>query len=66
MPLVAERLPARGRGTGPGTGPDPRAAALTASALACLETAQEIWAQHPGPGLGRVLDQGMSAVCALD
>lgn len=62
MPLVAERLPARG----PGVGPDPRAAAVTASALACLETAQEIWAQHPGPGLGAVLDQGMSAVCALD
>lgn len=61
-PLVAERMVAR-KG---GVGPDPRAAALTASALACLETAQEIWSQHPGSRLGAVLDEGMSAVCTLD
>lgn len=56
-PLVAERLP-RQRGRGPHV----RAAALTGSALACLEAAQDAWATHPGSRLGSLLDDAMAAV----
>ena len=56
-PLVAERLP-RQRGRGPHV----RAAALTGSALACLEAAQDAWAAHPGSRLGSLLDDAMAAV----
>jgi AcrR family transcriptional regulator len=54
-PLVAERLPARRRRTGP----DVRADAVTGSALACLEAAQETWARHPGSSLAALLDEAM-------
>lgn len=60
-PLVAVRLPERaGRRT-----PDLRAAALTASALSCLEIAQESWAEHPGSRLGTLLDETMATVAPL-
>ncbi len=57
-PVVAERLPAR-RGR---SGPDVRASAIVSCALACLETAQEAWADHPGSRLPTLLDQAMTAV----
>ncbi|MET0928226.1 MAG: TetR family transcriptional regulator [Aeromicrobium sp.] len=59
-PLTAERLPARSD-----TGPDVRAAAVTGSAMACLEAAQAAWAEHPGSSLARLLDAGMEAVSPL-
>jgi AcrR family transcriptional regulator len=58
VPLVAERLPRRPRGRTP----DIRAAALTVSALACLEAAQGAWADHEGTRLSTLLDQAMAAV----
>jgi AcrR family transcriptional regulator len=58
VPLVAERLPRRNGGRAP----DIRAASLTASALACLEIAQDAWADHEGTRLSTLLDQAMSAV----
>lgn len=60
-PLVAERLPRRR-----GKGPDVRAAAVTASALACLGTAQDAWAANPGSRLATLLDQAMGAVTPLE
>lgn len=57
-PVVAGRLPVRRAGSAP----DVRAAALVASALSCLETAQAAWAAHPHSRLGTLLDQAMSAV----
>jgi AcrR family transcriptional regulator len=57
-PLVAVRLPRRHGGRGP----DVRAAALTASALACLEVAQEAWVDEPRSRLSTLLDQAMAAV----
>ncbi|MBB6627486.1 TetR family transcriptional regulator [Nocardioides sp. KIGAM211] len=60
-PLVAERLPSRGRTRRP----DTRADAVTGSALACLEAAQEVWADHPGAQLGQLLDDAMGAVAPL-
>ena len=57
-PLVAARLPRRHGGRGP----DVRAAALAASALACLEVAQETWVDEPRSRLSTLLDQAMAAV----
>ena len=57
-PAVVARLPAR-RG---GAVPDVRAAAVVASALACLETAQAAWADRPGSRLSTLLDQAMAAL----
>ncbi|WP_167736196.1 TetR family transcriptional regulator [Nocardioides sp. 503] len=59
-PLVTARLP-RGRGAAA----DVRAAAVTGSALACLEAAQDAWTDHPGTSLPRLLDQAMAAVAPL-
>jgi AcrR family transcriptional regulator len=58
QPAIAERLPGR-RG---GSTPDVRAAAIVASALSCLETAQDAWAAHPASRLSSLLDQAMAAV----
>lgn len=58
IPLVAARLPRRNGGRGP----DVRATALTASALACLEIAQDAWADHAGTRLSTLLDHAMAAV----
>jgi AcrR family transcriptional regulator len=60
VPLVAERLPRRQRARTP----DIRAAALTVSALACLEAAQDAWADHEGTRLSTLLDQAMAAVAS--
>lgn len=57
-PYVAVRLPKRAAGRGP----DPRARAVAASAIACLETAQAMWAEHPNARLTTLLDQAMSSV----
>lgn len=59
-PVVAERLPSHHAGSTP----DVRAAAIVASALSCLETAQEAWADHPRSRLSTLLDQAMAAVTA--
>lgn len=59
-PLVAARLP-RTRGAAN----DVRASAVTGSALACLEAAQDHWTDHPGSSLPRLLDQAMAAVAPL-
>ncbi|WP_147067284.1 TetR family transcriptional regulator [Terrabacter aerolatus] len=61
-PLVGERMPRR-RGH---RGPDVRAAALTSSALACLEIAQATWAADPSVRLAPLLDELMGAVSPLD
>src|SRR3954470_19453848 len=58
QPAVAERLPARRGGSTPGV----RAAAIVASALSCLETAQDAWADHAASRLSTLLDQAMAAV----
>jgi len=60
-PLTAERLPARIAGSGP----DTRAAAITGSAIACLEAAQIAWAQNSGSSLATLLDEAMGAVAPL-
>ncbi len=60
VPVVADRLPGRRSGNTP----DVRAAAIVASALACLETAQDAWADHPHSRLSTLLDQAMAAVTA--
>jgi hypothetical protein len=59
-PVVAARLPSR-RG---GSVPDLRAAAIVASALSCLESAQDTWADHPTSRLATLLDLAMSTVTA--
>jgi AcrR family transcriptional regulator len=59
-PAVAERLPRRRAGSSP----DVRAAAIVASALSCLETAQNAWAAHPHSRLSTLLDQAMAAIAA--
>jgi AcrR family transcriptional regulator len=59
-PAVAERLPRRRAGNSP----DVRAAAIVASALSCLETAQGAWAEHPHSRLSTLLDQAMTTVTA--
>jgi ABC-type Fe3+ transport system substrate-binding protein len=59
-PAVAERLPRRRAGSSP----DVRAAAIVASALSCLETAQGAWAEHPDSRLSTLLDQAMTTVTA--
>jgi AcrR family transcriptional regulator len=65
-PLVALRLPGSDEGPGRGgNGPDVRAAAVSASALACLDAAQETWADHPGARLATLLDEAMGAVSPL-
>ena len=57
VPLVAERLsPWRRRR------PDTRPAAIVGSALACLDAAQEAWADNPGTSLSTVLDEAMGAL----
>lgn len=58
VPLVAERLPRRQGGRGP----DVRAAAVTACALACLEVAQDAWADHQHSRLSTLLDHAMSSL----
>jgi AcrR family transcriptional regulator len=58
-PLVARRLPPAPAGTAA----DPRAAAVAASAVACLEAAQVAWAENPGTSSGDLLDDAMGAVC---
>ena len=60
-PHVAARLPKRSSARGP----DPRARAVAASAIACLETAQELWADHPNARLSTLLDQAMASVASL-
>ena len=60
-PHVAVRLPRRAGGRGP----DPRARAVAASAIACLETAQELWAHDPRARLSTLVDQAMSSVADL-
>jgi len=60
-PHVAVRLPRRTSGRGP----DPRARAVAASAIACLETAQELWAHHDGSRLAALVDQAMASVAPL-
>lgn len=57
VPLVTERLPPWRRRS-----PDSRAAAVAGSALACLDAAQEAWADNPGSSLGSLLDEAMAAV----
>jgi AcrR family transcriptional regulator len=56
-PLVARRLAPRTARRGP----DPRAAAITGSALACLEAAQEMWAKDEDSSLAQLLDEAMGA-----
>ena len=60
-PLVAERMPRRRAHRGP----DVRAAAMTSSALACLEIAQTTWAGDPSVRLAPLLDEVMGAVSPL-
>ena len=60
-PLVVARLPKRRARRSP----DIRAAALTASALACLEAAQDVWTDHPDADLGALVDEAMSTVAPL-
>jgi len=60
-PHVATRLPKRTSRRGP----DPRARAVAASAIACLETAQELWAHHDRVRLSTLLDQAMASVSSL-
>jgi AcrR family transcriptional regulator len=57
-PVVAERLPRRHTGNSP----DVRAAAIVASALSCLETAQNAWAGNAHSRMSTLLDQAMAAV----
>jgi hypothetical protein len=59
-PAVAERLPGRRAGSTP----DVRATAIMASALSCLETAQDACAAHPTSRLSTLLDQAMAAVAS--
>lgn len=54
-PPVARRLPA-------GRGREMRAAAVTGAALACLDAAQQAWADQPSSRLGTLLDQAMGAL----
>jgi AcrR family transcriptional regulator len=61
-PHVAPRLPKRAGGRGP----DPRARSVAASAIACLETSQELWAHHDHVRLSTLLDQAMASVASLD
>lgn len=60
-PLTAARLPSPivDRGA------DPRAVAVTASAVACLEAAQLAWAENPGSSQSDLLDIAMGAVAPL-
>lgn len=60
-PLTVERLPARRTRSVP----DARAAAITASAIACLEVAQITWAEHEGSSLTKLLTDTMNAVSPL-
>jgi AcrR family transcriptional regulator len=60
-PLTAQRLPA----TAAGDGAELRAAALTSSAIACLEASQAAWATRPGTSLGALLDDAMGTVAPL-
>ena len=60
VPHIETRLPKR-----TGRGPDPRARALAAAAIACLETAQAMWAEQPGARFTTLLDQAMTSVSPL-
>ena len=60
-PLVAGRLPQQDASSGA----DLRPAAVTASAIACLEVAQIAWAEHPTASLSALLDEAMGAVTPL-
>jgi AcrR family transcriptional regulator len=60
-PLTAARLPSAGADDRT----DLRAAAVTASAVSCLEAAQIAWAENPGSSLGELLDDAMGAVAPL-
>lgn len=62
-PHVEVRLPKRS-GVG-ARGPDPRARAVAASAIACLETAQELWAHDPRVRLSTLVDHAMASVSPL-
>ena len=45
--------------------PDPRSVAITAAAIACLESAQELWARGGDRSLAGLLDESMGAVADL-
>lgn len=60
VPLVALRL-----GPGVTVVDDPRPQAVTGAALACLEAAQELWAEGAERSLGDLLDDAMNAVRPL-
>ena len=60
-PLTAQRMPGRATDDSVVIG----AAAVTSSAIACLEVAQIAWATRPGSDLGGLLDEAMGAVAPL-
>lgn len=50
-------------GAATGDGPDPRAQAIVACALTCLDVATETWTRSDGEGdLGQLFDQAVAAV----
>ncbi|CAA9462912.1 MAG: Transcriptional regulator, AcrR family [uncultured Rubrobacteraceae bacterium] len=58
VPNIQKRL-----GAGSGDAPDPRARAIVACALTCLDVAGEIWTRHEGEeDLGRLFDRAVAAV----
>ncbi|MDP9793656.1 AcrR family transcriptional regulator [Catenuloplanes nepalensis] len=58
VPEVTRRL-----GREPGDVPDPAAHAIVSAALACLDTAAEIWARRGGTGdVGAIFDEAVDAV----
>jgi AcrR family transcriptional regulator len=60
VPDIERRL-----GVRPGDGPDPRAPALVASALACLDAALDAWGRRGGEGrIEDLYDQAVAAVRA--
>ncbi|MEP9382401.1 TetR/AcrR family transcriptional regulator [Nocardioides cheoyonin] len=66
-PIVAARLaPAGRRAKRPDVRADVRAEALAGSALACLDAAQTVWADHPRSSLSALLDEAMGAILPLD
>jgi AcrR family transcriptional regulator len=61
QPLVAARLPDGDPGER-----QLRARAITGSALACFDAAQQVWAAQPEARLGPLLDDAMRAVAPLE
>jgi AcrR family transcriptional regulator len=58
VPNIEMRL-----GAETGTAPDPRAQAIVACALTCLDTATEIWLRRDGEGdLEQIFDEAVAAV----